>query len=174
MVAAKDAGLKVIRTWAFHDNNRTYTPGGLPKYGTGGEETVMQFFNSDGTVDINLRGLDVVIEAAEATGIKLILALTNNWADYGGMDVYTVNVGGKYHDDVSEDVCFGSLVSNREQRSSTAYPPLRRHTRTSFRLLSTGTKTHPLSLLGSLPTSLAAALMAAVTSHVVLTVALNY
>lgn len=22
-------------------------------------------------------------------------------ADYGGMDVYTVNLGGKYHDDVS-------------------------------------------------------------------------
>ncbi|RSL98933.1 Mannan endo-1,4-beta-mannosidase C [Fusarium oligoseptatum] len=99
LVAAKDAGLKVIRTWAFHDNNRTYVSGGLPKYGTGGEETVMQFFNDDGTVDIDLGGLDVVIEAAEATGIKLILALTNNWADYGGMDVYTVNLGGKYHDD---------------------------------------------------------------------------
>ncbi|KAJ4205359.1 hypothetical protein NW759_014586 [Fusarium solani] len=99
MVAAKDAGLKVIRTWAFHENNRTYVSGGLPKYNTGGEETVMQFFNADGTVDIDLGVLDVVIEAAEATGIKLILALTNNWADYGGMDVYTVNLGGKYHDD---------------------------------------------------------------------------
>lgn len=32
--------------------------------------------------------------------MKLIVALTNNWADYGGMDVYTVNLGGKYHDDV--------------------------------------------------------------------------
>ncbi len=33
--------------------------------------------------------------------MKLLIALTNNWADYGGMDVYTVNLGGKYHDDVS-------------------------------------------------------------------------
>ncbi|KAM5352965.1 hypothetical protein ACJ41O_005687 [Fusarium nematophilum] len=97
--AAVDAGLKVIRTWAFHDNNKTYVSGGLPKYNTGAEETAMQVFNSDGTVEIDLHLLDVVIEAAEASGIKLILALTNNWADYGGMDVYTVNLGGRYHDD---------------------------------------------------------------------------
>lgn len=99
MVAAKDAGLKVIRTWGFHDANETYVAGGLPKYNTGGEETIFQLFKNDGTVKIDLKLLDVVVEAAEATGIKLILALTNNWADYGGMDVYTVNLGGKYHDD---------------------------------------------------------------------------
>ncbi|TXB96425.1 hypothetical protein FocTR4_00015909 [Fusarium oxysporum f. sp. cubense] len=96
---AKDAGLKVMRTWAFHDNNRTYVSGGLPQYGTGAENTVMQFFEKDGSVKIDLSKLDVVIEAAEATNMKLILALTNNWADYGGMDVYTVNLGGRYHDD---------------------------------------------------------------------------
>lgn len=134
MVAAKDAGLKVIRTWAFHENNRTFVSGGLPKYNTGGEETVMQFFNADGTVDIDLGVLDVVIEAAEATGIKLILALTNNWADYGGMDVYTVNLGGKYHDDVSGNSCPWLSVSNKEQRSSTAYQLLRRRTKTTSRL----------------------------------------
>ncbi|KAF4437488.1 hypothetical protein F53441_13025 [Fusarium austroafricanum] len=97
--AAKAAGLKVMRTWAFHDNNRTFVSSGLPKYNTGAENTVMQFFESDGKVKIDLSKLDVVIEAAEATNMKLILALTNNWADYGGMDVYTVNLGGRYHDD---------------------------------------------------------------------------
>ncbi|CZR37717.1 uncharacterized protein FPRO_07092 [Fusarium proliferatum ET1] len=96
---AKDAGLKVMRTWAFHDNNRTYVSGGLPQYGTGAENTVMQFFEKDGSVKIDLSKLDVVIKAAEDTNMKLILALTNNWADYGGMDVYTVNLGGRYHDD---------------------------------------------------------------------------
>ncbi|KAF9771862.1 hypothetical protein IL306_010480 [Fusarium sp. DS 682] len=96
---AKDAGLKVMRTWAFHDNNRTTVSGGLPQYNTGAEDTVFQFWEKDGTVKINLSKLDVVIEAAEATNMKLILALTNNWADYGGMDVYTVNLGGRYHDD---------------------------------------------------------------------------
>ncbi|KAM0323853.1 hypothetical protein ACHAQA_008431 [Verticillium albo-atrum] len=99
MEAALDAGLKVIRTWAFHDQNTTTISGGLPRYGTGGEATVFQFFKPDGTVEINLELLDIVVKAAEDTGIKLILALTNNWADYGGMDVYTVNLGGRYHDD---------------------------------------------------------------------------
>lgn len=101
MDAALDAGLKVIRTWAFHDQNATTISGGLPRYGTGGEATIFQKFNADGTVTIDLKLLDIVVKAAEDTGIKLILALTNNWADYGGMDVYTVNRGGRYHDDVS-------------------------------------------------------------------------
>lgn len=104
MEAAKDAGLKVIRTWAFHDNNRTFSSGGLPQYNTGAEDTVFQWFEADGTVKIDLSKLDVVVEAAEATNMKLILALTNNWADYGGMDVYTVNLGGRYHDDASSTI----------------------------------------------------------------------
>jgi endo-1,4-beta-mannosidase len=110
--AAKDAGLKVIRTWAFHDQNKTYVSGGLPQYNTGAENTVMQVFNSDGSVKIDLSKLDVVIEAAEATDMKLILALTNNWADYGGMDVYTVNLGGRYHDDVSTTIFNLGKMSN--------------------------------------------------------------
>lgn len=100
MNAAIAAGLKVGRTWAFHDQNKTTISGGLPQYGTGGESTVFQRFNPDGTVEIDLSKLDVVVKAAETTGLKLVLALTNNWADYGGMDVYTVNYGGRYHDDV--------------------------------------------------------------------------
>lgn len=57
---------------------------------------------ADGKATINygvdgLQALDKVVRAAEQTGIKLIMALTNNWADYGGMDVYTVNLGGIYH-----------------------------------------------------------------------------
>ncbi|KEY68261.1 hypothetical protein S7711_04792 [Stachybotrys chartarum IBT 7711] len=98
-LAALDAGLRVVRTWAFHDQNATTIAGGLPQYGSGAEETVIQTFNSDGTVDIDLSILEVVVRAAENTGLKLVLALTNNWADYGGMDVYTVNHGGRYHDD---------------------------------------------------------------------------
>jgi mannan endo-1,4-beta-mannosidase len=60
----------------------------------------MQYFNN-GTQEINLKPFDKVIAAAEKTGMKLIVTLTNNWADYGGMDVYTTNLGGQYHDDVS-------------------------------------------------------------------------
>lgn len=62
----------------------------------------MQWWNN-GTQEINLAPFDKVVAAAEKTGMKLIVALTNNWADYGGMDVYTINLGYKYHDDVSTD-----------------------------------------------------------------------
>ncbi|KAL4803372.1 glycoside hydrolase superfamily [Aspergillus unguis] len=99
--AAKDAGLNVFRTWGFNDKNVTYVDGGLPDYGgegAGDTEIVFQWWEN-GTSTIDVTPFDKVVRAAERTGIKLIVALTNNWADYGGMDVYTVNLGGEYHDD---------------------------------------------------------------------------
>jgi mannan endo-1,4-beta-mannosidase len=101
MQAAKDAGLKVFRTWGFNDKNATYNPEGLPKYGGEGAGTTEVVYQRwyNGTSTINLAPFDKVVTAATNTGIKLIVALTNNWADYGGMDVYTVNLGGRYHDD---------------------------------------------------------------------------
>lgn len=94
----------MFRTWGFNDKNVTYIPSGLPQYGgegAGPSPNVLQWWHPNGTSTINLEPFDKVVAAAEKTGIKLIVALTNNWADYGGMDVYTVNLGGKYHDDVS-------------------------------------------------------------------------
>ncbi|KAK2043938.1 cellulase [Colletotrichum somersetense] len=102
LAAAKGAGLKVIRTWGFNDKNATYNPGGLPQYGdegAGDTEVVFQRWHANGTSTINAAALDGVVAAAEKVGVKLVVALTNNWADYGGMDVYTVNLGGKHHDD---------------------------------------------------------------------------
>lgn len=93
----------MFRTWGFNDKNSTYVPGGLPQYGgegAGPSEVVFQRWHSNGTSTIDLSGFDKVVNAATKTGVKLLVALTNNWADYGGMDVYTVNLGGKYHDDV--------------------------------------------------------------------------
>ncbi|KAF2260313.1 glycoside hydrolase [Lojkania enalia] len=101
LTAAKKAGLNVFRTWGFNDKNRTYNPNGLPKYGdegAGATPNVMQWW-ANGASEINPSPFDKVVEAAQKTGIKLVVALTNNWADYGGMDVYTVQLGGKYHDD---------------------------------------------------------------------------
>jgi mannan endo-1,4-beta-mannosidase len=100
--AAKKAGLNVMRTWGFNDRNRTTITGGLPQYGgegAGPSPNVLQWWNN-GTAEINLTTFDKVVKAAEKTGVKLLVTLTNNWADYGGMDVYTVQLGGKYHDDV--------------------------------------------------------------------------
>ena len=103
MTAAKQAGLKVFRTWGFNDKNQTYNPEGMPQYGGEGAGTTQVVFQTwnNGKATIDVKHLDRVVEAAAETGIKLIVTITNNWADYGGMDVYTVNLGGKYHDDVS-------------------------------------------------------------------------
>ncbi|KAI0114176.1 glycoside hydrolase family 5 protein [Hypoxylon sp. NC0597] len=101
LAAAKDAGLKVFRTWGFNDKNVTYDPQGLPEYGgegAGATNAVFQWW-ANGTSTINITEFDKVVDAATKVGIKLIIAFTNNWADYGGMDVYTINLGGKYHDD---------------------------------------------------------------------------
>lgn len=92
-----------MRTWGFNDRNATTDPNGLPNYGgegAGETGTVLQTWKN-GKSKIDIRGFDKVVNAAIKTDVKLIVALTNNWADYGGMDVYTVNLGGKYHDDVS-------------------------------------------------------------------------
>lgn len=92
-----------MRTWGFNDKNQTFIRGGLPQYGgegAGPSDNVLQVW-SNGRSTINVAPLDKVVKAAEQSGMKLIIALTNNWADYGGMDVYTVNLGGRYHDDVS-------------------------------------------------------------------------
>ncbi|KAK7757376.1 hypothetical protein SLS62_000388 [Diatrype stigma] len=101
LTAAKEAGLKVFRTWGFNDKNVTYNPDGLPQYGgegAGDTDVIFQRF-ANGTSTINIEAFDKVVDAATNVGIKLLVTFTNNWADYGGMDVYTVNLGGQYHDD---------------------------------------------------------------------------
>jgi len=106
LTAARNAGLKVMRTWGFNDKNKTYIPfadGGLPQYYVDTTGTYFQEFD-DKKITINygsdgLLKLDNVVKAAEATDIKLVVTLTNNWADYGGMDMYTINLGYKYHDE---------------------------------------------------------------------------
>ncbi|KAJ7138469.1 CEL4a mannanase [Mycena crocata] len=55
------------------------------------------------TVNTGANGLamlDTVIASAKAHGIRLIISLTNNWSDYGGMDVYTAQLvgSGQPHD----------------------------------------------------------------------------
>ncbi|KAH7029052.1 cellulase [Microdochium trichocladiopsis] len=115
LAAAKAAGLSVIRTWGFNDKNRTYNPSGKPQYGAEGggpTDIVFQWFESDGTTTIDLSGFDKVVNAAEKHGIKLLIALTNNWADYGGMDVYTTNLGFRSHDDFYREPSIKALYKN--------------------------------------------------------------
>lgn len=77
--------MKVFRTWGFNDKNTTTVESGLPQYGgegAGGTEIVFQWWK-DGKQIINtgktgLQAFDEVVKVAERTGMKLIVALTNN------------------------------------------------------------------------------------------------
>ena len=89
MNAAVKAGLKVFRTWGFYDRNVTFNPQGLPKYNGEGASPSDVYFQSwdNGKPTINygptgLQAFDKVVRAAEETGIKLVVALTNNVRSY--------------------------------------------------------------------------------------------
>ncbi|KAG6860679.1 hypothetical protein C0995_008671 [Termitomyces sp. Mi166 len=73
------AGGTTVRTWGF--NEVTSPNGEYYQIWSGSTPTI----NTGAT---GLQNFDNVVAAAKANGIRLIVALTNNWADYGGMDVY--------------------------------------------------------------------------------------
>lgn len=80
MNTAKQMGANTIRTWAFCDAE---APGG---------GVAFQYLDN-GVIKIDdgpngLERLDAVIQAAEQSGLKLILPLVNHWKDFGGMPMY--------------------------------------------------------------------------------------
>lgn len=101
---AKAAGFTVLRTWGFLDIGNQdgtdsihgkadgvyfqYWDGEKPAYNDG----------PDG-----LERLDYVLKAASDAGIKLVIPLTNNWSDFGGIAQYVKWRGGQYHDDFYSD-----------------------------------------------------------------------
>ncbi|KAH8083773.1 CEL4a mannanase [Cristinia sonorae] len=79
------AGGTTVRTWGF---NEVTTPAG---------NFYQSWANGKPTVNTGASGLqnfDNVVAAAKANGLRLIVALTNNWSDYGGMDVYVKQIAG--------------------------------------------------------------------------------
>ncbi|KZS88118.1 glycoside hydrolase family 5 protein [Sistotremastrum niveocremeum HHB9708] len=85
------AGLTTVRTWGFNEVTS------IPNYGAYYQSW------SDGVPTINagstgLGKFDYVVSSAKTHGIKLVVALTNNWSDYGGMDIYVsqLNPGGTH------------------------------------------------------------------------------
>ncbi|KIK99162.1 glycoside hydrolase family 5 protein [Paxillus rubicundulus Ve08.2h10] len=88
-VAFKDiaaTGGTTVRTWGF---NEVTTPFG---------EYYQLWNGSTPTINYGTTGLgnfDNVIAAAKANGIRLIVAFTNNWSDFGGMDTYVNQIVGK-------------------------------------------------------------------------------
>ncbi|KAL3670977.1 hypothetical protein V7S43_004162 [Phytophthora oleae] len=79
----------------------------LTTVGTAPYNIVYQLWEN-GTASINTKDNDLgyfdkVVAAAKEAGVKLVVPLVNNWSDYGGMDVYVKQLGGKYHDDFYTD-----------------------------------------------------------------------
>ncbi|KAG1692503.1 hypothetical protein DVH05_000241 [Phytophthora capsici] len=99
--------LTVCRTWGFADLNTT---------GTAPYNIVYQLWeNGKPTVNTGDNGLgyfDLVVAAAKAAGVKLVVPFVNNWSDYGGIDVYVQQLGGKYHDDFYTDETIKTAYKN--------------------------------------------------------------
>ncbi|WP_433379292.1 cellulase family glycosylhydrolase [Actinoplanes sp. CA-142083] len=101
---AKAARFGVMRTWAFGlignadgSNSVAPAPDGVYFQYWDGEKPA---FN-DGPN--GLERLDYVIQAAQKAGQRLVLPLTNNWSDFGGIDQYVRWRGASYHDDFYTD-----------------------------------------------------------------------
>ncbi|KZT38981.1 mannanase [Sistotremastrum suecicum HHB10207 ss-3] len=85
------AGLTTVRTWGFNEVTS------IPNYGA----YYQSWSNGVPTINTGSTGLgkfDYVVSSAKAHGIRLVVTLTNNWSDYGGMDVYVsqLNPGGTH------------------------------------------------------------------------------
>jgi mannan endo-1,4-beta-mannosidase len=103
--SAKDLGLPVIRTWGFIDVGSP--DGSVPHVDTAGDGTKNGvYFQSWDTEhkrpayndgDNGLSRLDYAIAKAGELGLKIIVVLTNNWRDFGGMDQYLTWYGKSAH-----------------------------------------------------------------------------
>ncbi|KII92481.1 glycoside hydrolase family 5 protein [Plicaturopsis crispa FD-325 SS-3] len=78
-------GATTVRTWGF---NEVTSPNGIYYQSWSGSTPTV---NTGAT---GLENFDLVVAAAKANGLRLIVALTNNWSDYGGMDVYVDQIVG--------------------------------------------------------------------------------
>lgn len=101
---AKGAGFTVLRTWGFLDIGNQDGSGSIA-----GKADGVYFQYWDGTKPAyndgadGLERLDYVLKAAGDAGVKLVIPLTNNWRDFGGMDQYVSWRGGQYHDEFYSD-----------------------------------------------------------------------
>jgi mannan endo-1,4-beta-mannosidase len=101
---AAAARFNVLRTWGFLDIGNQDDSNSVHH-----KEFGVYFQYWDGTRPAyndgpdGLAHLDYVLKAARDAGIRLIIPLTNNWRDFGGMDQYVRWRGGNFHDDFYTD-----------------------------------------------------------------------
>ena len=102
---ASAMGLKVVRTWGFID--RGSLDGSVPSVDGDGTKEGVYFqawdpseqravFN-DGPS--GLEKLDYALAKADQLGLKIVVVLTNNWHEFGGMDQYLAWYGLTSHQD---------------------------------------------------------------------------
>lgn len=90
-----NAGSTVVRTWGFNEVTPS-TQQNYPIY-------YQSWSGATPTVNTGANGLqnfDQIVASAKANGLRLIVALTNNWSDYGGMDVYVKQILGSANHDL--------------------------------------------------------------------------
>jgi mannan endo-1,4-beta-mannosidase len=110
-VQAKAMGLKVMRTWAFIDRGslddsvQSTERNQWEPYGTK-QGVYFQYwdtatksvaYNEGAEKDDGLGRLDYVLAKAAENDIKLVLVLTNNWKEFGGMNQYLKWFNLSYH-----------------------------------------------------------------------------
>ncbi|KIJ67923.1 glycoside hydrolase family 5 protein [Hydnomerulius pinastri MD-312] len=81
-----ETGATTVRTWGFND---VTAPSG---------EYYQLWNGSTPTINYGATGLenfDLVVSAAKANNLRLIVTMTNNWDNYGGMDVYVNQIIGQ-------------------------------------------------------------------------------
>lgn len=97
-------GFDVVRTWGFMAIGNEDGSNSIAGIQNG---IYFQYWDGNGPAyndDADgLENLDYVLYKAGQEGIKLIVPLTNNWADFGGMDQYVRWADGDYHDDFYTD-----------------------------------------------------------------------
>jgi mannan endo-1,4-beta-mannosidase len=108
---AKAMGLKVMRTWAFIDRGaiddsvpsvdyNEWEPHGTKQgvfFQYWDPVTKSVLYNEGADKDDGLGRLDYVLAKAAENDVKMVLVLTNNWKEFGGMDQYLKWFDLKYH-----------------------------------------------------------------------------
>ncbi|MGN1281339.1 MAG: cellulase family glycosylhydrolase [Succinivibrio sp.] len=102
---AQQMGINTIRVWGFmdgvnHGHSMQIKPG---------------VYEADG-VSNSYDKLDFTVAEAKKRGIRVVIALTNNWGDFGGIPQYVEWFNAKHHDDFYRDdkikECFKAYVKN--------------------------------------------------------------
>jgi mannan endo-1,4-beta-mannosidase len=108
--------LRVMRAWTFLEcgGDKPNSNGGCSQ---GTDHWMQRWSNTAGGPVYNtgpngLQKLDYLLARANQLGIRLILPLTNNWRDFGGMDQYVTWYGLQFHDQFYTDARIRQAFKN--------------------------------------------------------------